>query len=39
VQHIAQVKMTFTLPESAAAPLVARLNDGQMRWLEVDEAV
>ena len=42
VQHTAQVEMTFTLPEPAAAQLVAKLNEaghGQMRWLEVDEAV
>lgn len=41
VQHTAQVDMTFTLPESAAAPLVTKLNEaghGQMCWLEVDEA-
>lgn len=41
VQHTAQVEMTFTLPEPAAAPLVAKLNEaghGQMRWLGVDEA-
>jgi putative IMPACT (imprinted ancient) family translation regulator len=41
VQHTAQVEITFTLPESAATPLVARLNEtshGQMRWVEVDEA-
>ena len=41
VQHSAQVEMTFTLPEPAAAPLVAKLNEaghGQIRWLEVDEA-
>ncbi|HEY8906054.1 MAG TPA: DUF1949 domain-containing protein [Rhodoferax sp.] len=41
VQHAAQVEMSFTLPEPAAASLVAKLNDaghGQMRWLEVDEA-
>jgi hypothetical protein len=34
--------MTFTLPEPAAASLVAKLNEaghGQMRWLEVIEAV
>jgi hypothetical protein len=34
--------MSFTLPEPAAAPLVAKLTEaghGQMRWLEVDEAV
>jgi hypothetical protein len=40
VQHTAQVEMTFTLPEPAAAPLVAKLNEAgqrQMRWLEVDE--
>jgi len=42
VQRSAQVEMNFTLPEPAAAPLVAKLNEaghGQMRWLEVDEAV
>jgi putative IMPACT (imprinted ancient) family translation regulator len=42
VQHSAQVEITFTLPEPAAASLVAKLNEachGQMRWLEVDEAV
>jgi uncharacterized YigZ family protein len=42
VQHTAQVEMSFTLPEPAAAPLVAKLNEaghGQMCWLEVDEAV
>ena len=41
VQHNAQVDMTFTLPEPAAAPLVAKLNEashGQMRWLGLDEA-
>ena len=41
VQHGAQVEMTFTLPEPAAAPLVAKLNEaghGQMCWLEVDDA-
>jgi len=41
VQHAAQVEMTFTLPEPAAASLVVKLNEaghGQMRWLEVDEA-
>jgi Domain of unknown function (DUF1949) len=41
VQHAAQVEMTFTLPEPAAASLVANLNEaghGQIRWLEVDEA-
>lgn len=41
VQHTAQVEMTFTLPEPAAAPLVAKLNEaghGQMCWLEVDDA-
>jgi len=40
VQHTAQVEMTFTLPEPAAAPLVAKLNEaghGQMRWLGLDE--
>ena len=40
VQHTAQVEMTFTLPEPAAASLVARLNEaghGQMCWHEVDE--
>ncbi|TXT40353.1 MAG: hypothetical protein FD135_1377 [Comamonadaceae bacterium] len=42
VQHSTQVEMTFTLPEPAADPLVAKLNEaghGQMRWLEVDAAV
>jgi putative IMPACT (imprinted ancient) family translation regulator len=42
VQHAAHVEMTFTLPEPAAASLVAKLNEaglGRMRWLEVDEAV
>jgi hypothetical protein len=42
VQHTAQVEMTFTLLELTAAPLVVKLNEaghGQMRWLEVDEAV
>jgi hypothetical protein len=41
VQHTAQVEMTFTLPEPAAAPLVDKLNEAgheQMRWLRVDEA-
>lgn len=41
VQHKTQVEMTFTLPEPAATPLVAKLNEaghGQMRWLGVDEA-
>jgi uncharacterized YigZ family protein len=41
VQHSAQVEMSFTLPESSSAPLVAKLNEaghGQMRWLEADEA-
>jgi hypothetical protein len=40
VQHSAQVEITFTLPEPAAASLVAKLNEachGQMRWLEVEE--
>lgn len=42
VQHAAQVEMTFTLPESTAAPLAAKLNEasrGQMRWLKAHEAV
>jgi putative IMPACT (imprinted ancient) family translation regulator len=42
VQHGAQVEMSFTLPEPAAAPLVTKLNEaghGPMRWLEVIEAV
>lgn len=41
VQHSTQVEITFTLPEPAAAPLLAKLNEaghGQMRWLEVNEA-
>jgi uncharacterized YigZ family protein len=41
VQHTAQVEMMLTLPEPAAAPLVAKLNEashGQMRWLGVDKA-
>jgi len=32
--------MTFTLPEPAATPLVAKLNEvghGQMRWLDMDD--
>lgn len=40
VQHTAQVEMTFTLPDPATAPLVAKLNEagrGQMIWLGVDE--
>jgi uncharacterized YigZ family protein len=42
VQHSAQVEMGFILPEPAAAPLVAKLNEaghGQLRWFEVIEAV
>jgi len=41
VQHTAQVEMTFTLSEPAAASLIAQLNEaghGQIRWIEVDEA-
>jgi len=41
VQHNAQVEMSFTLPEPAAASLVAKLNEtghGQLRCLELDEA-
>jgi len=41
VQHAAQVGMTFTLPEPAAVPLVAKLNEaghGHIHWISVDDA-